>query len=596
LDTSETSTATQQQQAACKSIKPIKIVPAGTTSVYTDGFTGNARIRSNGRPVTYYVEYGPTKVYGTRTPTKELPPRLIAHYKETFDEGLAAYHGGISASDLSWITTSNQSYARYTDRQGAGDDANHYDGIGIVHLPLWTYTGTAAGYPSLFLGGGDLDLRGARVKLRVRGNAWNPSGTELVLWTQSDIDLTRQNSSDPRRSNWAHTGYSLNDAIASGQWKTVSYDLENDSHDWTYAGRNGTRPTYQYWSLDESLAHVNTDLFHNLVFINLSNEPSGSIDFDDVELTFRNHSLLIPSNGGHLVSAPAGGNPNDLTDGWRNGPGHCWESKSNPSSPLEFRYDLDEAVSIMTVQIHQNPTWPSREVEVLVSTDGTTWTSLTEQNEPTWTLPEVGPLGPNHAFFLKRKVSDQRVPLPLHEGSIRHVKIRILSGYKSRWGLGEIEIFGTGAHMSTDDDWYSVSQDIVGLVPGTTYHYRFVTDDGVNVVEGPDQTYEMPNGNLPLVTMEPAMRVRGGSATLNARVNPLGVSTHYYFEYGTDTTYGSAVPGPGPYAAWAGLSELPRPVLAEISGLVPGKIYHYRVVTQTEAGTTFGGDQTVLAK
>src|SRR5690606_27899205 len=142
---------------------------------------------------------------------------------------------------------------------------------------------------------------------------------------------------------------------------------------WTYAGNNlaQNRPNYVYWSIDRSQGRLNCDFFHLLAFINPSNRPQGSIDFDELEITYRNHSVLLPSNGGRLTSAPG----DDLhaaaalTDGWRSGPGHEWTSAASPKVPQEFLWQLDHPVTVTAVQVHQHSLWPAKDVEVHLSVD-----------------------------------------------------------------------------------------------------------------------------------------------------------------------------------------------------------------------------------
>ena len=44
-----------------------------------------------------------------------------------------------------------------------------------------------------------------------------------------------------------------------------------------------------------------------VAFVDVKNPPTGAIDFDELTIAYRNYSLLLPPNGGKLVSAPAGG-------------------------------------------------------------------------------------------------------------------------------------------------------------------------------------------------------------------------------------------------------------------------------------------------
>jgi hypothetical protein len=87
------------------------------------------------------------------------------------------------------------------------------------------------------------------------------------------------------------------------------------------------------------------------------------------------------------------------------------------------------------------------------------------------------------------------------------------------------------------------------------------------------------------------LQVEGG-ATLNGTVDPEGEAvTSCEFEYGAEITYGQTapcVPAPG-----AGTSSVA--VHADLSGLTPGTLYHYRLVVATATVTSQGADQTFIA-
>jgi hypothetical protein len=108
----------------------------------------------------------------------------------------------------------------------------------------------------------------------------------------------------------------------------------------------------------------------------------------------------------------------------------------------------------------------------------------------------------------------------------------------------------------------------------------------------------MPAGAA--VSTPPTPRVATGSATqiltssaqLNAVVNPNGIATGYFFQYGPSTTYGLQTPtvsvGNGTIAAKVG---------QPISGLTQGIVYHYRVVGLYGAGQlVFGRDRIFTPK
>lgn len=87
----------------------------------------------------------------------------------------------------------------------------------------------------------------------------------------------------------------------------------------------------------------------------------------------------------------------------------------------------------------------------------------------------------------------------------------------------------------------------------------------------------------------PASNITASGATLNGSLNPNGVASTYWFEYGTTTAYGSQVPVP---ALDGGSGSDTFPVSTAVTGLASGTTYHYRLVAQGGGGTDYGGDQT----
>jgi hypothetical protein len=535
--------------------------------------TLNGRVHPHGQYTTYYFEYGPTATYGNRTAASPLPPRLAAHYLESWDENTGGWYAGRAAPrDLTHQPTGGArgGFVRYTEP--TFDDHNHDNGIGTVHLAKYVYPGPwgkLAGKPSLWLAAGDPDLRDAKVSLYVRGQDWVPHGTRLQWWTQSQKNIEVLNGAGGHIANWAFTGVDLTEHLRSGKWEKVAYRLWDDTEQWTYTGGTGT---YQYWSINDAQAHVNTDFFHMITYVDVKNLPKGSIDFDEFELTYHNYSLLLPSNGGKLLRVPEGAaDAATLTDGWRHGKDRMWHSAAHPTGPLEFVWRFQDPVTIQAVQIHQNPEWPAKDVEVLVSADDKTFTPLVKN-----VLPEKGTPNANFAFSLDRGLSAKAAFL----------KVRLLSGYKAEhWGLGEIEVFGSGAKMLPEDDVNHVNLDVTGLTAGTTYHYRLVTQSEVGTTTGADQTFTVPADQKPHVVSGPAEQVSADGASITGRLTPLGLPTQYYFEYGLDSNYGMKTP-----VAVGGIQMVPRLVFARLTELKAGTMYHYRLVAINSRGTSTGRD------
>jgi hypothetical protein len=76
------------------------------------------------------------------------------------------------------------------------------------------------------------------------------------------------------------------------------------------------------------------------------------------------------------------------------------------------------------------------------------------------------------------------------------------------------------------------------------------------------------------------------SVALHGDVNPNGSATHYYFQWGLTTGYGSN----GTLAS-AGSGTKAVRVSFVATGLIPGTAYHYRLVAQSALGQTVSADE-----
>ena len=94
-------------------------------------------------------------------------------------------------------------------------------------------------------------------------------------------------------------------------------------------------------------------------------------------------------------------------------------------------------------------------------------------------------------------------------------------------------------------------------------------------------------GNSPSVATLAATSVTGTTATLNGTINPNGLATTYYFEWGTTTSYGTTTT-----VISAGSGTTSIAVNANLSGLTGGQTYHFRLVGVNSDGTTSGNDMT----
>jgi hypothetical protein len=131
--------------------------------------------------------------------------------------------------------------------------------------------------------------------------------------------------------------------------------------------------------------------------------------------------------------------------------------------------------------------------------------------------------------------------------------------------------------------------DLTGLLPSSSYRFRLVADNGdsLGAVTSSALTFTTL-GEAPSVEAEQATERGASSATLRAKIAPLGIPSTYHFEYGRTAAYGYRVPALGERTAGAG--QAPIAVEQLVQGLQPGTPYHFRVVAQNAAGVTLGSD------
>ena len=91
----------------------------------------------------------------------------------------------------------------------------------------------------------------------------------------------------------------------------------------------------------------------------------------------------------------------------------------------------------------------------------------------------------------------------------------------------------------------------------------------------------------------PAVKTGGASAvtqqtaTIKGAINPHGLPTAFYFQFGATTAYGTRTT-----TGNAGAGTKSVAASAPLTALRPNRTYHYRLVAFSTAGTTRGADRT----
>jgi hypothetical protein len=153
---------------------------------------------------------------------------------------------------------------------------------------------------------------------------------------------------------------------------------------------------------------------------------------------------------------------------------------------------------------------------------------------------------------------------------------------------GPTEAYGTRteeASAGSGDVFEGVSVQLEDLEPGTIYHFRLVAKNAHGTTFGEDSEFET-HGGKPTVVSLPAANIGYTSASLTGSVYGKNVTTNYYFEYGTTTSYGQRTT-----EREARGEERTEVNKEEVGGLTPDTVYHYRIVATNSYGTSYGADQ-----
>ncbi len=148
----------------------------------------------------------------------------------------------------------------------------------------------------------------------------------------------------------------------------------------------------------------------------------------------------------------------------------------------------------------------------------------------------------------------------------------------------------TPAQTKSGNTYQSVSVNVSGLAASTTYHFRIVATNSAGTRYSSDTTFTTLSATgAPVVATNPPTNIASSSATLNGTVDPHGLTTSVYFQYGPTTSYGHTT------ASQSKTGDAYQNVSANITGLTAGTTYHFRIVATNSAGTRYGTDRTFAA-
>ena len=136
----------------------------------------------------------------------------------------------------------------------------------------------------------------------------------------------------------------------------------------------------------------------------------------------------------------------------------------------------------------------------------------------------------------------------------------------------------------------SVSVKVGGLLEGTAYDFRVSASNANGTAHASERSFTTLV-HVPIVTSRPALDISQTEAALEGLVDPNGMRvTECDFEYGPSTAYGTSAPcSPAP-----GEGNSAVAVSGDVSELLPGRTYHFRVVARNAKGESVGADESFV--
>ena len=154
--------------------------------------------------------------------------------------------------------------------------------------------------------------------------------------------------------------------------------------------------------------------------------------------------------------------------------------------------------------------------------------------------------------------------------------------------------WNTAADPTTDNnktvepgESLSFTSNISQLMPGTSYFVRAYAVNRVGISYGKSVSFKTL-GDKPSSISQNASSIQTTTATLNGTVNPNSFETTITFEYGISASYGNSIAAHE--SPLSGASEFN--VTADLTDLIPGTTYHFRIKGENSLGILYSNDLT----
>jgi hypothetical protein len=280
-----------------------------------------------------------------------------------------------------------------------------------------------------------------------------------------------------------------------------------------------------------------------------------------------------------------------IGEGWSAAPDHeLSQAESEESSPLPVSEDLANGTLAPDTTYF---------VRLVANNDGGANESAEEELEtkavakPTVSVDPVATFTDSSAHF----VGHVNPNAPEAEGSTSPAE---KAAFETSWHFQCVAPgppCGTlsGTAVPAGNAAVEVKADATGLEPNAAYYVKLLASN----LGGTEEAATAANPSFTTGGLAPTVRafaagpVQAEAVSLNGEVNPHNSPTTYWFEWGTsDCSANPCTALPAGKDADAGSGPFFVYATQRLTGLSPNTTYHFRVVAESDLGTTPGTDQT----
>jgi hypothetical protein len=182
-------------------------------------------------------------------------------------------------------------------------------------------------------------------------------------------------------------------------------------------------------------------------------------------------------------------------------------------------------------------------------------------------------------------------------GVVLHGRVNangVATGYFFQYGpTPNLGIDSSSHSIGNGNAGVNVALPLGGLTPGTIYYYRIAATSTAGTALGAIRHFTTGGHPPPSVVTGVALNVRKTVATPTGLINANGGATSWQVQYGLTAAYPlqTAITPLTPVVA------TPLPVSAQLSGLAPATLFHYRIVAVPAVGpASYGADATFFTE